>query len=212
MAEGRTPYPIAQGEWYVEQPEVTEFLLAREAITTPLVLDPACGFGHVLKACATYYPRLMLLGSDLQDRRIPTGGWRPNFHIAEWPRHVEFYTQDFLTGFNGPGLDPVTIICNPPYGKGKLAEAFARKALSLPFVLKVALVVNAKFLWSRTRAEGLFRDHPPSRVYPIYPRPSMPPGEYLLADGKPTGGVENFCWIVWNKVGPHMGSVIRWGA
>ncbi len=77
-------------------------------------------------------------------------------------------------------------------------------------IAKVAMFVNGKFLFGAGRAGGLYAEIPPDRVYPINPRPSCPPGKFLLAGGKAEGGVENFVWLVWDLAAPTGRTEIRW--
>lgn len=196
MAEGRTAFAIADGEWYVEPEAATDFLLERESFGVR-IWDPACGQGNILKAAAR--AGYSVFGSDIVDRRVS-------------PDDFPFAPFDFL------GDQPFKIACdgqtdlvmNPPYGRANLAAAFIRRALAIPEIGKVAVFVTGKFLFGKGRAQGLFLEHAPSRVIPIWPRPSCPPGE-LLRKGeiKASGGVENYCWILWDRA--HDGdTVISW--
>ncbi len=195
MAEGRSKTPPEPHDWYVEQPEVTAYLLARERFHGG-IWDPSCGMGNIIKACeAAGYDAV---GTDLI--------FRPRYNAEYWWRGE----GDFVTAkWVGP-LAP-NIINNPPYGSAKLAEAFIRRALTMGGISKAAFLVNAKFLFGGRRAAGLYRDHPPSRVYPISPRPSIPPGSFIEAGGKVGGGVENFCWLVYDLSAPRGDSSIHWG-
>jgi hypothetical protein len=194
MAEGRTPYPSEADGWYVEPLVATEFLLDRERLPA-MVYDPACGQGNILSACRRRGHRTF--GADIV-LRGPVG-------CDAWAK------RDFLVDapftFDG---EPYAVVFNPPYGAGKLLEAFIRRALALdePSV-KVCAFVPDKFLYSGTRANGLFSEHPPARVYPIWPRPSCPPGQFLLEGGKATGGVANFSWMVWLP-GRRRRTEVRW--
>jgi hypothetical protein len=38
-----------------------------------------------------------------------------------------------------------------------------------------------------------------SRIWLLSPRPSMPPGSYILAGGKPGGGRADFCWLIFER-------------
>ena len=77
-------------------------------------------------------------------------------------------------------------------------------------VEKVAAFVDIKFLAGGGRANGLYRELPPNRVWIITPRPSCPPGEVLKAGGKAEGGTADWIWMVWGKTAPHSGTVIDW--
>lgn len=183
MAEGRTAWPKVEDDWFVEPVSSTAFLLEREAFEG-FTWDPACGQGHVLQACLAH--GLPVTGTDLRQRT--TAPWFAG-------------ERDFLArGRARRGV--ANIITNPPYGGAKLAERFVRKAVAYPGVEKVAIFANTKFLFGAGRSAGLWSELPPDRVYPINPRPSCPPGQFLLDGGKASGGVENFIWLVWDLAAP----------
>jgi hypothetical protein len=124
-------------------------------------------------------------GSDIKRRVSPLTPW----FVGE---------IDFLKDFDEK---PENIIFNPPFFKAKGAEACIRKALACARV-KVAAFVDVKFLSGNGRAEGLYAEFPPSRIWHITPRPSCPPGEYLAAGNKAGGGTPDYCWIVWSLLEP----------
>jgi len=183
----------AADEWYVEPEDCTTALLSVERFRG-LVWDPACGSGSVLRALdaadrATF-------GTDVVDR-----GWRES---ALWHG-----CRDFLA--TAPADFPAqNIITNPPFGKGKLAEAFIRHALASVALAKLAVFVDVRFLCSTRRATGLFAEHPPSRVWILAPRPSCPPGAYLAAGKKAGGGTADWCWLVFDRTAPQHGTQIGW--
>ncbi len=185
MAEGRKSWPKVEDEWFVEPEAATGFLLAREAFSGP-VLDPACGGGNIVRACRA--AGLDAYGMDLKVR--------PGAEGEAW----FLGTGDFLAPWRLRVFP--SVIVNPPYGRALLAEAFIRRAVTMPKVRKVAVFLNSKFLFGAGRATGLYTELPPTRVYPISPRPSCPPGAFLLGGGKAQGGVENFIWAVWAKDEP----------
>lgn len=196
MAEGRTNWPKVDDDWFVEPIAATDFLLAREDFTGLTVLDPCCGQGNIVRACLA--AGLKAVGCDLRERVLPDTPW--------------FLGQrDYLTWYAPEAILPDAIIMNPPYGRALLAEAFIRQALRTPGVRKVAAFVNGKFLFGAGRAKGLFADHPPSRIWPVSPRPSCPPGQFLLDGGKAQGGVENYVWMVWD-VGDCGHTTFHWQA
>ncbi len=80
-----------------------------------------------------------------------------------------------------------------------MTEAFIRHALKRLSLKKLAVFTDIKFLTSARRANGLYAELPPSRVWMISPRPSCPPGAYIAAGNKPQGGTADFCWIVWDR-------------
>jgi hypothetical protein len=90
-------------------------------------------------------------------------------------------------------------VTNPPFGRAVLAEKFIRHAISLK-PEKLAVFVDARFLFGKARAAGMYDEFPPARVWMITPRPSCPPGAYLKAGNKAGGGTADYCWLVWT---PH---------
>jgi hypothetical protein len=173
----------AAHDWYVEPQDCAAALFAHEPFVGR-IHDPACGLGNVVRAGLE--AGLDMVGSDLVDR---FGEDRP-----AWFRG----TGDFLQAPMALGQN---VVSNFPYGRAKLAEACIRHALSLS-ARKVAAFVDVRFLVSQTRAGGLFLEHPPTQVCYVTPRPSCPPGEFLLAGGKPEGGQADFCWILWDLQDP----------
>jgi hypothetical protein len=190
MAEGRTTWPPVKDGWFVEPEAATLFLLERERFDDGF-WDPACGQGNIVETgnrCG-----YSCVGTDLRDRTESMDTFRRKRASGWFEGAVDFMEWDL-------SLRPFRhhIVSNPPYGRALLAELFIRQACGLPGVEKVAMFLNSKFMYGGKRALGLYQDLPPDRVYPISPRPSCPPGEFLLAGGKAEGGVENFAWFVWS--------------
>lgn len=186
-------WPRDQHDWYVEPRASVDFLLDRERFSGP-VWDPACGQGTIVKACLDR--GLEAYGTDLIRRMYSRPAWFPGvLNFAEGRKDLARRRE---------------IISNPPYLKAKGAEAFIRRALALPRIEKVAMVVNAKFMFGDGRARGLYTELPPTRAWPIFPRPSMPPGEWLANGQKAGGGVEDFVWLVWDLWAKPTPTEIRW--
>jgi len=56
---------------------------------------------------------------------------------------------------------------------------------------------------------GWLVNSPLARVYLLTPRPSMPPGQVILAGEKPGGGTQDFVWLVFER--DHVGPAhLRW--
>lgn len=201
MAEGRTTWAPVKDGWFVEPGAATEFLLRLEPFYGG-IWDPACGQGNIVETAR--YLGHDAIGTDLVDRTDIMNPFRRR-RASGWFEG----TGEFIAWDKGP-LRP-NIVCNPPYGRALLAEAFIRKACALP-VRKVAMFLNSKFQYGGARAAGLFRELAPDRVYPISPRPSCPPGEFLLSGGKAEGGVENFMWMVWDMRARTGRTEIIWAA
>lgn len=184
-------------DWYVDDSYVTKQLLSAERFTGAIT-DPCCGGnevvgGNIVKACiAAGYDAHGMDIADRFDGALPSW-WRG--------------TQDFLALEDAPRF--INIIMNPPYFGGVGAEAFIRKALAVA-AGKVAAFVDVRFIGSSRRAIGLWRDHRPSRIHYITPRPSCPPGSMLLAQGRRGGGTADYCWVVWDENRPARFTEMNW--
>jgi hypothetical protein len=167
-------------EHYVEPFWCSERLFQEEKFEGP-VWDPCCGFGRIPDSAIK--AGLPAMGTDIVDR-----GYR------------EFEgVRDFLTATSD---NIPNIVCNPPFN---IAGRFARHAIDLPGVQKVAMI----FPTARLNAAHWVQGTPLARVWLMTPRPSMPPGHTITAGQKPGGGKMDFCWLVWTKgrIGP---ADLRW--
>ena len=166
-------YARADADWYVEPAWVVDALFAVERFEG-VIFDPACGGGRIPeRAKAAGYEAV---GSDIAHRDY---GIRADFLRFE------------------RGNDAVNIVTNPPYS---LTEQFVRHALSIT-TGKVAIITRLAFLESQRRRDGLFREHPPARVWVCSKRPSMPPGG---TDVPAKGGSVAYAWFVWDRA--HQGA------
>lgn len=181
-------------DWYVEPPAATEALLQVERFLGG-VWDPACGQGNIVTAC--HRAGLEAWGTDLV-QRVPFD------YGGRW--FLE--THDFLEA-NSPPYGAPNIVCNPPFGRAKTAEAFIRKALTVASG-KVAMFLDIRFLAGAERANGLFAELPPHRIWVMTPRVSCPPGTYLQAGGKPQNGSSDWCWAVWDCTAPPATTTFGW--
>ena len=169
-------------DFFIEPDWTVDLLLDAEDFPAT-IWDPACGSGTIVKRCIAR--GLEAVGSDIAGRAF--GG-----------------VQDFLA----PEYDFInvaTIMCNPPY---KIADQFITRALTVA-TNKVAMLVQAKFPYSQRR-HALFSKCPPARLYFLSTRPSMPPGEKLLAGTvEAKGGKLDYLWMVWDS--QHSGPTeCRW--
>lgn len=207
-------------DWYVEPSRATGQLLAVESFSGTSY-DPACGQGNIVNAFL--FAGRPCYGTDIRDRVTPVSGTTPAWFKG---------TYDFLAPL---GLDPTgnprqdtpslagllddpfwplggtivdNIVMNPPFFRGKGAEAFIRRALRIA-QRKVAAFVETRFLGSEARAGGFYLEHPPTSIWMVTPRPSCPPGDYLAAGNKAEGGRQDCCWIVWDKT-TNERQPIRW--
>lgn len=166
-------------EHYVE-PEWCSRRLFEVENFFPGIWDPCCGFGTIPKAALKM--DYFAIGTDKVDRGYP---------------EMES-AQDFLTA---EGTYTPNIVCNPPFD---IFKEFALKALDLAEE-KVAMIWLVRTL----PAARWLQDTPLARIHFLTPRPSMPPGHVIAAGGKPGGGKQDFCWLVWDHA--HKGPPeIRW--
>ena len=145
------------------------------------VLDPACGWGQILRAAldAGYHVE----AADIHDSRkcdeLQLDG-------------VPFVLQDFLQSTRKAR----SIVCNPAFDQ---IEAFCRHAMALA-EYKAALISPLP----RMPAARWLQALPLQTVYLLSPRPSIPPAHYLETGQKAQGGRPEFCWLVFRRgyVGP----------
>lgn len=176
-------------DWYVEPERCTAQLLKVERFIGK-IHDPCCGQGNIVKTLIEHGYNAS--GSDLVDRTGSAGWFKGE--------------SDFL-GDRAMWAD--NIIMNPPFFRGVGTEGFIRKALSV-VTGKVAAFTEVRFLTSIGRATGLYKELPPARIWMVTPRPSCPPGEFLQAGGKASGGTPDFCWMVWDNSSPVSATQFGW--
>jgi hypothetical protein len=171
-------------DWYIEPSWTVDLLLDQEPFVGG-VWDPACGCGTIPKTCSSR--AIHATGSDIVDRGF---GCRYNF----------------LSEFEPPLSGYANIVSNPPY---RIAAEFIDRALTLASS-KVAMLVQSKFPYSQRR-HALFSERPPARLYFLSTRPSMPPGEELLAGTiKAEGGKLDYLWMVWDREHSSGTTECRW--
>lgn len=191
-AKNSKSWPRHPDEWYVEPQASTAFLLARETFRG-VSWDPCCGGGNIVRALLD--AGLPAIGTDIRTR-APGSAWFKG-------------ERDFING------DPATfprannIIFNPPFFRGKGSEACIIQALGLP-VEKVAAFLPMRFLFGERRAPRFWIGREPSRIWPVYPRPSCPPGDFLERGGEAKGGTDDFVWVVWDRGTSGGYSRFRW--
>jgi hypothetical protein len=86
---------------------------------------------------------------------------------------------------------PPSIVGNPDFD---YVEDFVRHALATG-AEKIALICPV----ARLNAARWLRELPLKRIWLLSPRPSMPPGSYIAAGGKPKGGRVDFCWLIFER-------------
>jgi len=169
-------------EWYVENRWCSRRLFEEEPFEGD-VLDPCCGSGRVVEAARE--AGLEARGCDVVDRGFP------------------YYSVcDFLKS----GMTADNIVMNQPF---EFSEEFARQAHRRS-LRKVAMIMPTR----RLNAAGAWiKDLPLYRLWYLTPRPSMPPGplalEYEAKGKEPSGGKQDFCWLVFLK-GYDGRAEVRW--
>lgn len=125
-------------DFYATDPRAVELLLNVESFNK-MILEPACGAGHISKALeANHYS---VISTDLYDRGYGTSG----VDFLKW-------NEKF----------PGDIITNPPY---RHARQFVEKALDVVDVgAKVAMFLKLTFLEGQARKE-FFKTNPPRTIY-----------------------------------------------
>ncbi|WP_022697902.1 SAM-dependent methyltransferase [Euryhalocaulis caribicus] len=179
-------------DWYVEPTAATEALLTVESFVGSIV-DPCAGQGNIVNT-------LRSAGHDACASDVVK---RAEFDRC-WAGHI-----DFLSGYSAELARYENFVMNPPFFRAKGAEAFIRRALELA-TGKVCAFVDIRFIAGAKRANGLFAEHPPHRVWIITPRVSCPPGEYLKAGGEAKGGSADWVWLVWDKTAPFSATHMGW--
>lgn len=111
-------------------------------------------------------------------------------------------------GFGRAGIDFTTattpadnIVTNPPYNS---AEGFVRSGVELA-QHKFALLLRLAFLEGANRAQTIFADCPPSRVWVFSERITFYPAGAVQAGS----GTTAYAWFVWDKSAPA-GTELKW--
>lgn len=162
-------------DWYVEEEWVDDRLFACEEFIGR-IHDPACGIGRIVAAARR--AGHFATGSDLRRRKR-------GFKVAD------FFEQTRRVD---------NIVCNIPF---RFAMAFVGHAINL-VEHKAALLVPTTWLNGSDRSRWLEK-MPLSRIWYLAPRPSMPPGEVVVArKHKISNGTIDYCWIVFKQ--GHVGA------
>jgi hypothetical protein len=179
-----TPEP---GAHYVEPLWCDTRLFEVEFFGAPgaLILDPAAGWGRIPQAAkgAGY----TVIASDIVDRRRELDD-------------IEFHVCDFLK--HSPVSSARSIITNPPY---PYLREFAERALEVASY-KVALLMPLR----RLPAARWLARLPLETIFLLTPRPSMPPGAWIMAGNIPGGGSQDFCWLIMNRTLTAGAPRVRW--
>ena len=195
-----TPYELCRAslerlrEDEVQDKEEFHPLNARSVIHSWAVMgiDAGCGKGVWGKAFRrVFYENNFSVGYDPYiepEEGIYTGG---------------YYKEDFLEATRSLGGQQL-VYGNPPYS---LAEEFVRKGLEFASDGYVFFLLRLAFLESKKRYFGLFKEHPPKRVYVLSRRPSFfssdPEGK------KKTTDAVSYALILWQS-GWHGKTELEW--
>jgi hypothetical protein len=166
--------PLAAHIWakdplgfYVEPEWVSERLFAVEEFSGG-IWDPSCGIGRIPESARRAGHEF--IATDIVDRNYKYFSGRLDFLTARTARSAN-------------------VVRNPPFDA---CDEFARHALELA-TCKVAMI----WLHRRLVAARWLAETPLARIYPLTPRPSMPPGHVILAGTRPGGGTQDFAILVW---------------
>jgi len=187
-------------DWYVEGRRPSQQLFNAEKFVGK-IHDPCCGGcddvgGSIIKSA--FEAGYDVSGSDIEDRFPPDGPTRP------WWRGTQDFleTPDYITYDN--------LVFNPPFFRAEGAENFIRKALNITRG-KVCAFVDIRFIAGGARANGLYRDFKPHRIWIVTPRVSCPPGTFLRGGNSAGNGSSDWVWLVWDNASPpSAGPVTGW--
>lgn len=102
---------------------------------------------------------------------------------------------DFLN--DSPPILFNDIVCNPPFS---IAESFVLRALELaPIGGKIAMILPLVWMAGFSSKRDWLPRSPLRTVFPISPRPSMPPGAVIMAGIRPGNGTKDYAWFVWQR-------------
>lgn len=191
-------------DWYVEPLWPTTQLLGHEFFYGGVdgwgtIWDPACGLGNILKSVEICWPPLDRHATDIVFRGYAAKGI---FEELDFIGGVDFVRSAAPKG-------RFSIVSNPPFSYVKgISEAFVRRALELA-TEKVAMLLPIKWQASQAR-HRLFTEFPPSRIWILSERPSMPPGAMVeaLGDKAFKHGKVDYMWVVWDVANPT--AVTEW--
>ncbi len=185
MPERHSEYIRSANDWYVEPTWVVARLFDLVEFRQG-IHDPCCGLGTIVDAALA--AGLTATGADLVDRA-----------------QGRFHEQDFFTDSMPRG----NIVTNPPFNK---AVPVVKHALEVvPPGGRVAVIAPVKWLSSQGR-HALFAADQTEQVIMLSRRPSMPPGELLIAKGESCrhSGSNDFAWVVWRKGRGSLPATMRW--
>ena len=194
-------YVKSEFDHYVEQQWVTDALIEHAGILDGRTIwDPACGFGNVLKAFQNQ-GLVHVHATDIEFRGFAARGF---FQELDFVGNLDFVRSAAPKG-------RYSIVSNTPYSYKKgILEAFIRRAMELD-AEKVAFLMPVARQAGENR-QPLFDEFPPTRIYILSERPSMPPGAQIeaLGDKAYKRGKIDFMWVVWDCRNPTPVGETRW--
>ena len=166
------------GPDFFPTPKWATFALIENETFNGDIWECACGDGAMSRVLAeTGNP---VRSTDLYDRGYGTSG------------------VDFLTAQS----EADNIITNPPFN---CAEGFVASGLKQA-KYKLALLLRLAFLEGRNRANTIFKDSPPARVWVFSDRITFYPSGV-----EPKGsGTTAYAWFVWDKQAPSGHTELKW--
>jgi hypothetical protein len=153
-------------DFYVEPAWCVEAFFEACQLTGP-IHDPCCGSGTIPTVARQY--GYEATGADLVDRGI--GAPQIDF-LQDTTRRA-------------------ALVFNAPY---KLNELFIAHALTVAD--EVAALVRVTFLNGQERYRQLYATTPPTTIFILAQRPSMPPGG---TDIPAKGGTTDYAWLYWRR-------------
>ncbi len=193
-------FPRHPDDFYIEQDWIWDRLFEKPFMQDlGWVWDPCCGTGRAVEAATRAGHDAF--GSDIhfrwEDPRV-AALWGPPQGVYSSFQPLDFLELKAPTIAPAPGEEWGAIIGNPPFKK---AMQFVQRALDYePKV--VAMLMPARWTHSDRRSEWLVKSRL-SWVLPVVPRPSMPPGDYVLDGNKPENGKNDFSVFVWLRGWGH---------
>lgn len=160
-------------DWYVEPRECSRALFTVERFEG-VVWDPACGSGRIVQQAKAL--GLDAVGTDVVHRS------------SYCLRKLDFLKDGQISDFGN-------IVTNPPFSD---AEEFIRRALKIvPHGGKIAAILPIVWLTGFSTKRNWLPISPLRKVFPLSPRPSMPPGRVIEAGERPGNGTKDYCWLLW---------------
>lgn len=171
-------------DWYVEESwqsaRLFEVLREQKRPVRGPLLDPACGFGRVVLSARS--AGIDAYGSDIRAR---WQNWPSVFRVENFLKPKPIHSAQWPA--------PQTIVSNPPF---RQVRAFYDRVMQI--APRVIFLLPCTWMCGADISEWL-ETTPLVCIYPLGPRASMPPGQYILDGGKPKNGRVDHCWYEWGR-------------